>query len=159
MSGQGSSSRSKKPQHSFKARIQERYQRIYERERSFILGINTHRLERWLRVSFVLFFSLYLLDVFSTFIALRFLPAIFERNLLFATLFASGFEGYVVAVFLKFLVILPIATIVFLPSYDPNFELMRRILKIAALAGVVAAIIIYSYIVLLNNLPILISNL
>jgi hypothetical protein len=140
-----------------KERLQRHFQIVRERERNFIMGINGNSIEKWLKVSFYLFFLLYLLDVFSTFTALRFLPAAFERNLFFAYLFESGLSGYLVAIFFKFILILPIMIVVLFPLRRSKNELVMRILKIATLAGILAAIIIYSYIVLFNNIPILIS--
>ena len=154
---QTTTSESNGPMTRLRERLQRHFQIVYTRERKFIMGINGKSLERWLKASFYLFFLLYLLDVFSTFTALRFLPEAFERNLFFAYLFESGLTGYLIAIFFKFILILPIMIIVLYPLQRSKNKLVMRILKIASLAGIFAAIIIYSYIVLFNNLPILIS--
>lgn len=87
-------------------------------------------------------------------------PLIFqERNLIAAKLFAMSFQGFVVALAMKFAPLLPLFYAVFENDSANRYPYQVRLVKVGALAALIAGDVFYVLVVLLNNIPVLLQGL
>lgn len=135
----------------------EHYRIASERDKRWIASLNITRLNNILWPLYVAFICLNFLDIYTTSIALS-TPGIFvERNILAAKLFASSFLGFIFALLVKFAPAIPLFYAVFVGD-SQKYGYQVRIVKVSALAALIAGVAFYSVVVLLNNIPVLISG-
>jgi hypothetical protein len=140
----------------------ERVRRLNERDKEWLLGLNLDRINGILLGLYFLFVTLSILDVSSTLVAMRLFPAsFFEMNRLAASLFGTNtFLGFLLATIV--LKVIPIGVILYPvllgrnPSEASSYQV--RAVKIAAIVALVAANLIYGYVVLFQNIPILMNQ-
>lgn len=136
----------------------EHYRIASERDKRWITTLDITKLNNILWPLYVAFICLNFLDIYTTSIALS-TPSIFvERNVLAAKLFASNFAGFIFALVIKFAPALPLFYAVFVGDSD-KYHYHVRIVKVSALAALIAGVAFYCAVVLLNNIPVLLYGI
>lgn len=131
-------------------RIREHYRRIYKRDKELVRSIDIRQLNRWLMFSLSLLSVLFLLDVISTLVAINGMPGFIELNVIVAPLFDRGFEGFLLALALKYYLLLPVAVVISLKPYGTKFDVVVRVAKLGVLTGLIAGNLLYTFIVMHN---------
>ncbi len=133
------------------------YRIASERDKNWIASLNISKLNNILWPLYVAFICLNFLDIYTTSIALS-TPNIFvEKNILAARLFASSFLGFLFALAVKFAPAIPLFYAVFVGDSEKH-RYQVRIVKVSALAALIAGVAFYGFVVLVNNIPVLISG-
>ena len=81
-----------------------------------------------------------------------------ERNILAARLFAMNYQGFLFALLLKFAPTLPLFYAVFLKDPENKHIHQIRLIKVSAMAALIVGDAFYVWVVLLNNIPVLLSG-
>ena len=136
----------------------EQYRLASERDKRWISNLNLARLNNILWPLFVAFICLNFLDIYTTSIALGTSNLFKEENVLAARLFAMKFQGFMLALILKFAPALPLFYAVFMDEPKSGHAFQIRLIKVGALAALVAGDIFYVMVVLLNNIPVLLTG-
>ncbi|HXW37010.1 MAG TPA: DUF5658 family protein [Nitrososphaerales archaeon] len=131
-------------------RMSERYQEVRERDRKWVLQLRVQRLDKYLFLLVTGFIILNFVDVLSTLAALATGPPFYEINPIASGLFRGGFNGFLLALFLKYLPLAPILFVVFLHDSTKR-PVEVRTLKFGVLAMLCAADVFYLAVVI-NNL-------
>lgn len=131
-------------------RMKEHYRVLHERDKQFVRTIDIDQLNRWLIISLATLSIFFFLDVISTLIAMSMHPGFVERNVIAAALFGRGYEGFIVAMALKYYPLLPVAAIVCLKPRGTRFEVAIKTVKLGALTGLVAGNFVAAFIVVHN---------
>ena len=132
----------------------ERYKKIRERETKWIMQLEIKRLNKFLTPLLIALVLLDFLDVSFTLSAFYQGPVFVEFNRIAHTLFDMQFWGFIAALVLKYVILLPIAYGVHL-SERPNRPVQVRVVKLGTLAGLFGADILMAYIVLLDGISLL----
>ncbi|MDA4130126.1 MAG: DUF5658 family protein [Thaumarchaeota archaeon] len=141
----------------------ERIRQLNERDKKWLSALDLLVLDKALRALFVLFVALSVLDVASTLVAMTvFRDSFYELNRVAAILFGGGIFGFVFSVIV--LMVIPTMLIIYPlllkendhPDSQPH-EI--RQVKLAVIIALVVANLFYGYIVLLHNIPVLISRI
>ena len=141
----------------------ERMRQLNERDKKWLSALDLRMLDRALRGLYALFILLSLLDVTSTLVAMTvFQDSFYELNPLAAVLFGGGLLGFVFSTIV--LKAIPAILIIYpLLLKENNHPLAKphemRQVKLAAIIALIVANLFYGYIVLLHNIPLLISRL
>jgi hypothetical protein len=122
-------------------------------EKSWIQKLDGSKLENLLWVLYILFLCLNFLDIFSTSLVIGPVQNFHEHNVLAARLFAMNFQGFLLALLLKFAPAFPLFYIVFLKDSGKNNSFQIRIVKISALFALIIGHSFYVGVVFFNNLP------
>ncbi len=128
-------------------------QRFEER----VTRINLGFIEAWLFPLFIGLVCLNFLDVLSTLAAMHLFPKFTELNQLVATLFKMQFNGFLLAMVVKYSPLIPMGYIAFLGG-ESNDTLQVKALKIGVFVALIGADVYYLG-VTLNNIPQLIRAL
>ena len=130
--------------------------RARERDRQFIMGLNIELMNKVLLPLFIAYLCLDFLDVYSTLLALK--TNIFqELNPIASTLFSLHFGGFLIAIAFKYLPAIPLFFLVFVRDPDDRHPFQIRLLRFVALVSLIAADGLLTYIVVWNNIPILLA--
>lgn len=121
------------------------------RETRFLMSLNLHKMNRWLLALLSVFIALNFLDVFTTLIAIQAGPTFVEHNPIAAGLFRLNFPGFVAALALKYVPVLPLTYATLLPTKDDG-KLGLRIVKMGTLVALGAADLFYVAVVGSNSL-------
>jgi hypothetical protein len=124
----------------------ERYRKIRERETKWIMQLDVKKLNR---VLFPLLLALVLLDFLDISLTLSAIyqgPMFTEFNRIASALFDLKFLGFLVALILKYIILLPIGYGVLMGERS-NRPVQVRVVKLGTLAGLVAADLLMAYIV------------
>ena len=138
------------------ASLGEQMRRARERDRQFIMGLNIELMNKVLLPLFIAYLCLDFLDVYSTLLALK--TNIFqELNPIASTLFSLHFGGFLIAIAFKYLPAIPLFFLVFVRDPDDRHPFQIRLLRFVALVSLIAADGLLTYIVVWNNIPILLA--
>ena len=129
-----------------------------DEKKHWIETINLSGLDDVLWVLYIFFLCLNFLDIFSTSLALGIQSAFQENNILAARLFSMNWQGFLLALILKFSPAFPLFFMVFLKDFGSKYSFQVRIVKVAALFALFFGDSFYVIVVLLNNIPQLISQ-
>lgn len=132
-----------------KERISEHFRDVRERDTKWILQFSVSRLNRLLLPLLLALILLDFADIALTLTALSIGPPLVELNPIASALFRQEFWGFILALALKYLPLLPIAYLVLLDD-RPRSPVRVRILKFGVLVALVAAIL-FSGAVVANN--------
>ncbi len=133
-------------------RFAARYAESKERDKKWLMQLNLAKVNNLLWPLYVGFICLNFLDSFSTILALNSGYAFYEQNFFAAKLFSLGPQGFLLATILKYTLALPLFYAVFI-GVKEKYEYQIRLLKVGALAALVAADAFYIIVVFLNNIP------
>ena len=128
-----------------------RLQEARMRETRFLMSFNLGLVNRRLVVLLSVFIALNFLDALTTLVALQAGPIFVEHNPIAAGLFRMDFGGFLVALGLKYLPVVPLAYATFV-SRGEHSGLGIRIVKVSALVALVAADLFYLFVVGSNSL-------
>ena len=142
----------------FMMRLSDSSRRVHERDKMWLLSLDISFIESLLLPLFVALTCLIFLDTYSTILAIGAVATFSELNPIAAALFGQGFWGFLTALILKYAPILPIFYAVFIQDKSGQHEYGIRLVKFSALIALVASNMIYLYIVVLNNIPLLIEH-
>ena len=141
-----------------KARVSSHYKMVYERDRQWIMQFDLATLQEFAWPLFIGFLCLNFLDVYTTTLAFNFGPLFHEENPLAAALFDKQFQGYLIALVLKYLPVLPLFYLVFVQDKSGKHQMQIRMLKLAAVVALAGADVFLLYVVGINNLHALLST-
>lgn len=133
--------------------------RRYEAERHWILSFEPQALDRWLLPLLMGLICLNFLDVYTTVIALGTSSLFRELNPIAAPLLELWPQGFLLALALKYLPILPLAYICFARDDQNSHPVAIRVVKLSGLCALVAANALMFYVVFINNIPMLLLGL
>ena len=141
----------------------ERMRELNERDKKWLTELNLQKLDRALRILYVLFIVLSVLDVASTLIAMTlFQDSFHELNGVAAILFGDGIPGFVFSTIV--LKVIPGILIIYPLLLKPGDNLgapphQIRQVKLAAIIALIVVDLFYGYVVPVHNLPLLISRI
>lgn len=121
------------------------------RETKFLMSFDIARINRRLVILLSAFVTLSFFDVLTTLVALRLGPPFVELNPIASGLFRLDFPGFVTALVLKYIPIIPLAYATVLRT-DGKRVMVLRVVKVSAFIALVAADIIYLAVVGSNSL-------
>jgi hypothetical protein len=130
---------------------------IREREERWLMQMDFRKVSKALFILFGIFVVLNLGDIATTAIAVYEGPPFVELNPVANLLFRKEFSGFLVALLLKYVPLIPLAYGVFLNENGGN-PLQRRVVKMGVLVTLGGAVVLYTVIVL-SNISTLITGL
>ena len=134
--------------------------RLNERDKKWLLGLNLQLLNRILLGLYCLFITLNLLDVVSTLFAMNNFEGFYELNRLAASLFGKGILGFIFATLV--LKVIP-AIVILYPLWLKEGAHIKphevRMVKIAVIAALIVVNLLYIYVVLLQNIPLILQHI
>jgi hypothetical protein len=116
------------------------------------MQFNIGALENIAWVLLIGFVCLTFLDVYVTTLAMTYGSSFHELNPLASKLFSLQYEGYLVALALKYLPLIPMFYIVFAKDTSGNHEVQIRVIKFTAVVALAGADIFLFYVVGIHNL-------
>lgn len=122
--------------------MSERRRIIRERETRFLMSFDILKLNKRLVILLAVFVILNCFDALTTLVALKTGPGFVELNPLAAGLFSLSFEGFVAALSLKYIPVVPLLYATFLKE-GTSRPVAFRIVKVSAFVALVAADIFY----------------
>lgn len=125
-----------------RARMSERRRIIRERETRFLMSFDILKLNKRMVILLAVFVILNCFDALTTLVALKTGPIFVELNPLAAGLFSLSFEGFVAALSLKYIPVVPLLYATFLKE-GTSRPVAFRIVKVSAFVALVAADIFY----------------
>jgi len=108
------------------------------RETKFLMSFDLSKLSGRLFLLLSVFIALNFFDALTTLVALRAGPSFVEYNPIAAGLFHLDFEGFVAALVLKYMPIIPLAYATF-AGQNSSHPFAFRIVKVSAFVALVAA--------------------
>ena len=133
-----------------KGRMRDRMAEARIRETKFLMSFDIAKVNKRLVLLLGVFVALSFLDILTTLVALRLGPQFVELNPIASGLFRLDFPGFVTALTLKYMPIIPLAYATVLKG-DGRREVVLRVVKVSALIALVAADIIYIAVVGSNS--------
>ena len=121
------------------------------RETKFLMSFDLVRVNKWLLILLAVFVALNFFDAFTTLLAIQAGPIFVEHNPIVARLFQLDFAGFVVALVLKYMPVLPLAYATFIGVKESR-GLGLRIVKVSAFMALAAADLFYVFVVSSNSL-------
>ena len=141
------------------------YRLANERDKKWLVNLNLSKLDNILWPLYIAFICLNFLDLYTTTLALYTTtislrnPLVFqERNILAARLFTMNFQGFLFALLIKFAPAFPLLYAVFLRDPKNTHAYQIRLIKVSAIAALIIGDAFYMWVVLLNNVPVLLSG-
>jgi len=122
--------------------MREGYRQARVRETKFLMSFDVPRLNRRLALLLGVFIVLNCFDALTTLAAIKAGSAFMELNPIAAGLFNLSFAGFLVALTLKYIPVVPLVYATFLKEV-PARPVAFRIVKVSALVALVAADIFY----------------
>ncbi len=141
------------------SRLVDGIRRANERDRAFIMSLDMRFLDKVVAPLYVGFLCLDFLDVYSTLLAMRSTFDFRELNPIASALFSMRFDGFLIAMALKYLPAIPFFYLVYVKGPHELHPFEIRLVRFVALVSLVAADAVLGYIVAVNNIPILLSFL
>lgn len=123
------------------------------------MSLNIGLIEKALIPLYVAFLCLDFLDVYSTLLALNATIDFRELNPIASTLFSLKFDGFLIAMVLKYLPAIPLFYLVFVKDPENKHPFDIRLVRFVALVALVAIDIYLGYVVAWNNIPTLMAFL
>ena len=134
-----------------RARMKERYAEARVRETKFLMSFDLSKVNGWLLILLSVFITLNFFDALTTLIALHAGPPFIELNPIASGLFREDFPGFLVALALKYVPVIPLVYVTFLHT-DGNHPMALRIVKVSAFIALVAGDIFYMGVVGSNSI-------
>ena len=131
--------------------MKERYAEARVRETRFLMSFDLSRVDSRLLVLLSAFIALNFFDAVTTLVAINLGPNFVELNPIASGLFRLDFLGFVAALGLKYIPLVPLVYVTFLPPTHKHV-LALRIVKISAFVALVAADVFYLAVVGSNSL-------
>ena len=123
-------------------RMREGYRKARVRETKFLMSFDVSKLNGRLVILLSLFIALNCFDAITTLVAISAGPNFVELNPIAASLFHLSFVGFVGALVLKYMPIVPLAYATHVKE-NPSRPLAIRIVKVSAFVALAAADIFY----------------
>ncbi|HVB13007.1 MAG TPA: DUF5658 family protein [Nitrososphaerales archaeon] len=136
----------------------EQYWIANERDKKWLGNLDLSRLDNILWPLYIAFICLNFLDLYTTSLALSNSLVFQERNILAAKLFAMNFQGFLFALLIKFAPAFPLFYAVFLGDPKNSHGYQIRLIKVSAIVALIIGDAFYVWVVLLNNIPVLLSG-
>ena len=136
----------------------EQYKLANERDKKWLASLNLSKLDNILWPLYIAFICLNFLDLYTTSLALSNSLVFQERNILASRLFAMNFQGFLFALLIKFAPAFPLFYAVFLGDPKDSHAYQIRLIKVSAIAALIVGDAFYVWVVLLNNVPVLLSG-
>jgi hypothetical protein len=133
-----------------RSRMRERYAAARLRETSFLMSFDIARVNNRLVILLSLFIALNFFDALTTLVAISLGPNFVELNPIASGLFRLDFFGFMAALGLKYIPIVPLVYATFLPA-DGKRVLALRVVKVSAFIALVAADLFYMAVVGSNS--------
>jgi len=127
-------------------RMRENYKVARQRETRFVMSFNIPRLNNRLVILLLVFITLNGLDVLTTLLALSAGPAFVELNPIASQLFSLSLPGFIGALALKYMPIVPLAYVTFMKERVGR-PVAYRVVKIAGLVALSAGVVFYILVV------------
>jgi len=121
-----------------RSKMKERYAEARLRETKFLMSFDLLRVDNRLLVLLALFITLNFFDALTTLVAINLGPSFVELNPIASGLFRLDFLGFVAALGLKYIPMVPLAYVTFL-SPSQKHPLALRVVKVSAFVALVAA--------------------
>ncbi len=121
------------------------------RETNFLMSFDLSKVNNRLLILLSLFVALNFFDALTTLVAISLGPTFVELNPIASGLFRLNFAGFLAALGLKFIPMVPLTYATFLPPSERR-ALAIRIVKVSAFVALVAADIFYLAVVSSNSL-------
>ena len=137
-----------------RSRMKERYAEARLRETKFLMSFDLLRVDSRLLVLLSLFIALNFFDAVTTLVAINLGPSFVELNPIASGLFRLDFLGFVAALGLKYVPLVPLVYVTFLPHGEKH-ALAIRVVKVSAFVALVAADVFYVAVVGSNSLNLL----
>jgi hypothetical protein len=134
-----------------RARMRERYAAARLRETKFLMSFDLTKLNTRLLILLSVFVALNFFDAATTLIAIRAGPPLEELNPIASGLFRMDFDGFLLALGLKYFPMIPLVYATFLPV-ESKRPVALRVVKVSVLVALVAADIFYVAVVSSNSL-------
>jgi hypothetical protein len=134
------------------------YREAVERDKRWVSALNLSRLNNALWPLYVAFICLNFLDIYTTSIAMSKSQIFQEHNIIAAHLFAMNFDGFSLALILKFGPAIPLFYAVFCKDPGGRHSYHIRLVKVSALFALIAGDVFYCLVVLFNNIPVLLEG-
>jgi len=134
--------------------MKERYAEARLRETKFLMSFDLRRVDSRLLVLLSLFIALNFFDAVTTLVAINLGPSFVELNPIASGLFRLDFLGFVAALGLKYVPLVPLVYVTFLPHGEKH-ALAIRVVKVSAFVALVAADVFYVAVVGSNSLNLL----
>jgi hypothetical protein len=135
--------------------MKERRRTIQAGETKFLMSFDASKLNGRLVVLLLVFITLNCLDALTTLVAISAGPSFVELNPIASGLFRLSFPGFIAALVLKYMPIVPLAYATYVGE-NASRPLAVRIVKVSAFVALVAADIFY-LVVVGSNLRTLVS--
>jgi Domain of unknown function (DUF5658) len=130
--------------------MRERFAEARLRETKFLMSFDLRSLNNKLLILLSVFIILNFFDATTTLLAINAGPTFVELNPIASSLFRLDFLGFLLALTLKYIPVIPLVYATFLP-YDGN-TISLRVVKVSALIALAAADIFYIIVVGSNSL-------
>jgi hypothetical protein len=129
-----------------RSRLKERRRTVQARETRFLMSFDASKLNGRLVILLLVFIALNCLDALTTLFAISAGPSFVELNPIASGLFRLSFPGFIAALVLKYMPIVPLAYATYVGE-NPSRPLAIRIVKVSAFVALVAADIFYLVVV------------
>src|SRR5271154_396038 len=129
------------------SRLTDGIRRANERDREFIMSLSLSFLDKVLAPLYVAFLCLDFLDVYSTLLAMRSTFDFHELNPIASALFSMRFDGFLIAIVLKYLPAIPLFYLVYARDTHNDHPFEIRLVRFVALVSLVAGDLMLGYIV------------
>jgi len=124
------------------------------RETNFLMSFDLAKINNRLLILLSLFIALNFFDALTTLVAISLGPNFVELNPIASGLFRLDFLGFIGALALKYIPVVPLVYVTFLPT-EGRHMLALRIVKVSAFIALVAANVFYLAVVGSNSLNLL----
>ncbi len=135
-------------------RMRERFLAARIRETKFLMTFDMASVNKRMVIMLSVFVTLTFFDILTTLVALHLSPAFVELNPIASGLFQRDFPGFVAALALKYIPIIPLVYAALLPA-DGKRVVALRVVKVAAFIALAAADIFYFAVVGSNSVTLL----
>ncbi len=136
----------------------ESYRQADTSYKNWLSSLDLQKLDNILWPLYIAFICLNFLDIYTTSLALGNSLVFQERNILAARLFAMNFQGFVLALLVKFAPTFPLFYAVFVGDSKSHGGYQIRLIKVSAIAALIVGDAFYVWVVLFNNIPTLVSG-
>jgi hypothetical protein len=134
--------------------MRERYAAARLRETKFLMSFDLFKVDSRLLVLLSVFIALNFFDALTTLVAISVGPNFVELNPIASGLFRLDFFGFLAALGLKYVPMIPLLYVTFLPASERH-ALAIRVVKVSAFVALVAADVFYLAVVGSNSLNLL----
>jgi hypothetical protein len=134
-----------------RARMRERYATARLRETKFLMSFDIVKVNTRLLILLSVFIALNFMDALTTLVAIHIGPSFVELNPIASGLFRMDFPGFIAALTLKYVPVIPLVYATFLPA-EGKHAMARRTVKVSAFIALVAADLFYLAVVGSNSM-------